>query len=254
MKANANSAWNLESFLDSLILELDKAQDTLAIKGLNRKLTYTVKDISLDMQIFPEFDGETVRFTTAKAGDSGASKITFQLGSIRDNQIREIAKESLGRDHVALETVALPEEERKELKRLGIDSVEDLQRTVEGRNIDLEKVTENKVDYKNLANLINQAHRKQKAPKVSRVSLSQAEGKTVLTLQGNNLAMASAVDGFPAAALNDQQVKVIAASDQEVQLEIDTDQLKGDAPRLQVALDPYAVLTMNLQAQNAREG
>ncbi|MGI9284452.1 MAG: hypothetical protein ACR2P1_03635, partial [Pseudomonadales bacterium] len=84
MAAKDNKSWNMESFLDSLIFELDKAQDTLSVKGLNRKLTYMVQDMNLQLQLFPEFDGETVRFTTAKPGETGASKVSFQLGSIRD--------------------------------------------------------------------------------------------------------------------------------------------------------------------------
>ena len=34
--ASANRAWDLESFLDSLIVELDKARDTLAVKAVNQ--------------------------------------------------------------------------------------------------------------------------------------------------------------------------------------------------------------------------
>ncbi len=45
MASSNNRSWNLETFLDSLIFELDKAQDTLSVKGMNRKLTYTVKDM-----------------------------------------------------------------------------------------------------------------------------------------------------------------------------------------------------------------
>ncbi|MEM9276380.1 MAG: hypothetical protein AAGA80_26025, partial [Cyanobacteria bacterium P01_F01_bin.143] len=144
MNSKGNESWNLESFLDSLIFELDRAQDTLAVKGLNRKLTYTVQDLSLELQIFPEFDGDTVRFKTAKPGDSGASKVSFQLGSIRDNQIREVTRQPLSTDEIALEEIDIPEEKRKELQKLGIKSAEDLRRTVEERKVDLKKVTKDK--------------------------------------------------------------------------------------------------------------
>ena len=80
MPSAANQAWNLESFLDSLIVELDKAQDTLSFKGITRRLTYTVKDVGLDLQIFPQYDGRKVKFVTAQPGDAGASKISIQLG------------------------------------------------------------------------------------------------------------------------------------------------------------------------------
>ena len=69
----SSPAWKLNSFLDSLILELDRAQDTLAVKGINRPLTYTVKDVSLELQLFPNFDGRELRFTTAAPGETGAA-------------------------------------------------------------------------------------------------------------------------------------------------------------------------------------
>ncbi|BAY95258.1 MULTISPECIES: hypothetical protein [unclassified Tolypothrix] len=252
MATNSNNRpWNLESFLDSLIYELDKAQDTLSVKGMNRKLTYTVKDVSLDLQIFPEFDGETVRFVTAQPGQTGASKVTFQLGTIRDHQIQEVARRPLTRNDISLEEVNLPEPEKKELKKLGIRSAEDLRRTVEEENVDIAKVTDNKVDYQGLANLMNQSRRQQLAPTVSKASLSQSQGKTILTLEGNNLAIAQSLDEFPVAAINNEPVEVISANDKEVKIQVNHQHLQGGVSQLHVALDPYAIVTMNLQLANA---
>ncbi len=248
MTSSNNRSWNLETFLDSLIFELDKAQDTLSVKGMNRKLTYTVKDMSLDLQIFPEFDGETVRFVTAQPGETGASKVTFQLGSIRDHQIQEFARKPPSRNEVSLEEVALPEAGRKELKKLGIRSAEDLRRTIEDQNIDIAKVTDNKVDYQGLANLLNQSERKKMAPEVHSANLSKAQGKTILTLSGNNLAIAQSLDQFPIAAINNQPVEIISANDKELKIQVNHEHLQSDLNELKVALDPYAIVTMNLQA------
>jgi len=246
--ANSNNrSWNLESFLDSLIFELDKAQDTLSVKGLNRKLTYTVKDVSLDLQIFPEYDGDTVRFVTAQPGETGASRVTFQLGSIRDHQIQEVARRPLTRNDITLEDVNLPEPEKRELKKLGIRSAEDLRRTIEEQNVDLEKVTDSKVNYQGLANLINQSRRQKLAPTVSKASISKAQGKTILTLEGDNLAIAQAIDQFPVAAINDEPVEVISANAKELKIQVNDTHLQGQGHQLKVALDPYAIVTMNLQ-------
>ncbi|MEP1079877.1 hypothetical protein NDI52_31200 [Leptolyngbya sp. PL-A3] len=247
MVNNSNHSWNLQSFLDSLIFELDKAQDALSVKGLNRKLTYMVKDMNLELQLFPEFDGDTVRFTTAKPGETGASKISFQLGSIRDTQIQEVTRAPLTQDDVSIEEMGLSEPQQKELKKLGIQSAEDLRRTVTERKVALGKITDNKVDYSNLADVINQSRRRQNPPKVSQAKVSQAQGKTVLTLEGENLVVAQSLTDFPAAVLNDQPVQVLSASENRLQLEVDPAALKGDSKQLQVALDPYAVFTMNLQ-------
>src|SRR5688500_16843663 len=100
--AEANVAWNLQSFLDSLIVELDRAPDSLACKGLNRPLAYTVKGVSLDLQIFPHYDGRRVRFVTAQPGQDGASGIKLELGSITASHIRETTAKPTDRDEVAL--------------------------------------------------------------------------------------------------------------------------------------------------------
>lgn len=247
MASSNNRSWNLETFLDSLIYELDKAQDTLSVKGMNRKLTYTVKDMSLDLQIFPEFDGETVRFVTAQPGETGASKVTFQLGSIRDHQIQEVARRPPRRNELSLEKVPLPEESKKELKKLGIRSAEDLRRTIEEQNVDITKVTNNKVDYQGLADLLNQSERQQLAPEVHNVNLSKAQGKTILTLSGNNLAIAQSLDQFPLAVINDQPVEIVSANEKELKIQVNQEHLQNDLNQLKVALDPYAIFTMNLQ-------
>ena len=57
-----NAAWQLEDFVDSLVVELDKTRETLAVKAINRPLSYTVKDLELDLNIFPTFDGDRVSF------------------------------------------------------------------------------------------------------------------------------------------------------------------------------------------------
>lgn len=247
MVNKANQSWNLQAFLDSLIFELDKAQDMLSVKGLNRKLTYMVKDMNLELQLFPEFDGDTVRFTTAKPGDTGAAKISFQLGSIRDTQIHEVTRPPLTHDDIPLEDIGIPEPQQKELQKLGIQSAEDLQRTVKDRGVDLKKITNQEFDYGNLADAINKSRRSQYPPKVSQAKVSQAQGKTVLTLEGENLAMAQSLTDFPAAVLNDRPIQVLAASPNQLQLQIDPAALQGESHNLQVALDPYAVFTMNLQ-------
>jgi hypothetical protein len=247
MPSKGNTSWNLESFLDSLIYELDKAQDRLSVKGLNRKLTYTVKDISLDLQIFPEFDGDMVKFTTAKPGEAGASRVSFQLGSIRDSQIQEVTKRPLTRDDISLEEINISEPEKQELKKLGIQSVDDLKRTVEEKKVDIAKVTKDRVDYKGLANLINQARRKQLAPEISKVSVAKSADDVILTLEGNNLAIAASLDQFPIAALNNQTAEVIAASNDSLKLRVTPDQLNAASNQLKIALDPYAIITMNLQ-------
>ena len=249
-----SKTWNLEAFLDSLILELDKAQDTLSIKGVNRPLTYTVKDVSLELQIFPHFDGRRVQFSTAKSGESGASKITFQLGSITDRQIREITKNPISRDDVPIEMIeSIDEETKQELQKMGVTTNKDLER-MELKNIDLQKVSKKKIDYGSLANLINQARRRELAPKVNGVSAAKSGESVILSLRGENLALAQGAAAgspggerkFPIAVLNDEEVEIVSASGEELKIAVRGGQLSGRTNQLKIALDPYSVVQMNL--------
>lgn len=269
MPATANQAWNLEAFLDSLIVELDKAQDTLSYKGITRRLTYTVKDVGLDLHIFPEFDGKKVRFVTAQPGDAGASKISIQLGSITDRQIKEAAKEPPTRDDILIEEVeGLDSEVKETLKKVGIRSTDDLER-IERRNVDVEKVVKEQtdgktgVDYGNLANLINKARRRRQfAPRVSSAGLSQEDGRRVLALSGRNLVLRTpmplaargeiaealgAAASFPVAVLDNTRVEVLSATEDAIRIAIPESKLGQSSAVLKVALDPYAVITMEIK-------
>ena len=149
-----NQSWNLESFLDTLIVELDKARETLAVKAINKPLTYAVKDVNLEMQLFPRFDGKKVKFVTAEPGQTGASKIAIQLGSITDQQIRKTTKKPITKDDVALDVIKEIDDETKEsLRKIGVTSVNDLAE-IEKKNVDLEKVSQKKTSYKKLAGLL----------------------------------------------------------------------------------------------------
>lgn len=246
--------WNLESFLDSLIFELDKAQDTLSLKGVTRRLTYTVQDVSLDLQIFPKYQDGKIRFTTAAPGDTGASRLSIQLGSITDRQIRETTKEPIARDDIAIDGLEeLDEDVRDSLKKVGVTSARDLDK-LEKHNVDVEKVVKDKAgsdktkSYKDLANLINKAKRKRLPPSLSSVKAHSSGAKTELTLAGRHLVLAQGIGSFPMALLNDEPVVVTGASEGEMQLAVDNELLKPGINRLKVALDPYALMTVEIQA------
>ena len=66
--ATENTAWQLEDFVDSLVVELDKTRETLAVKAINKPLSYTVKEVALDLNIFPSYDGDQITFITAQPG------------------------------------------------------------------------------------------------------------------------------------------------------------------------------------------
>lgn len=247
MATRPNQSWHLNSFLDALIYELDRAQDTLSVKGANRKLTYMVKDMALDLQLFPKYHNGHIQFITAKPGEAGASKMTLQLGSIRDHQIQEVAPEPIARDDILIEDTDLPETTRQTLKRLGVRSTEDLLRAVEERGIDLEAHTEEKVDRQTLDQILNQARRRQNPPLVSQAKFTKIYNESVLILEGENLMIFPSDEEFPVAILDGKRVPVIAAGENKIDLQIDRDRVKNQPGKLKVALDRYAVINLTLK-------
>ncbi|MEW5918518.1 MAG: hypothetical protein AB1762_19100 [Gemmatimonadota bacterium] len=240
-------SWKLNSFLDSLILELDRAQDTLALKGINRRLTYTVRDLSLELQLFPDFDGRELRFTNAGPGDTGAAKISFQLGSITDRQIRETTREPPSKDDVAIDIVEdIDDDTKRELRKIGVTTVNDIER-MERSNVDIKRASGG-VNYNKLANILNRTKRRQHAPAVAKAMLVSGESEPVLALQGSNLATAASIGDFPIATLNDTPVRIVNASSREVRIALQPGLLREGVNELRVALDPYAVITLDVNA------
>ncbi len=253
--ANAVSTpWNLENFLDSLILELDKAQDTLALKGLTRKLTYTVKDVAFDLHLFPSYEDGKLKFQMAKPGDQGGSRVSFQLGSITDRQIRESGNEPLSRDDIEIDKLeGIDDEVKDELRKVGVTSTRDLER-LDRRNVNVEKVVEDKtkgakkLDYGNLANIINKARRRKFAPQLSVAqNVADADGMA-LELRGNNFVVPGIGDTrFPIAVLNGEPVQVLSATPDALRIRVPASGLKSGVNQLSVALDPYAVVNMEIK-------
>lgn len=244
MKAE-NKSWNLESFVDALVVELDRTRETLAVKSINKPVTYTVKDMSLDLQIFPTYSGDEIRFTTAQAGENGSSKVVIQLASITDQQVRSTTKRIASKDDIKLENMAdLDDDTKKSLRKIGVTSLKDLEE-VEKRNVDVEKAAPGKINYTNLANVIQKTKRNTTPPKVKKVSLSMSGDEPVLILQGENLSVGSGFE--PVAVINDRLARVIKHGTDEVQIALEKEHLSQKDNQLVVTFDPYSVCRMNLK-------
>src|SRR5438105_15899402 len=142
-----NAAWQLEDFVDSLVIELDKTRETLAVKAINKPLSYTVREMALDLYVFPSYDGDQITFVNAQPGQQGASKVTIQLGTITDTQVRATTKPPPGRNDIKIEEITVDPKTRKELRKLGVRSVDDLQQ-IQQKNVDLQQVSDDAIDYR----------------------------------------------------------------------------------------------------------
>lgn len=261
MPALAIDNWRLESFIDALIFELDKAQDTLSVKGINRKLTYSVRDVAVDLNVFPEYRDDELRFAVARPGDAGASRITFQLGSITDSQIRETTRDPISASDITIDEVDdIDPDLKTRLKRSGVTSARDLER-MKVRNVALPAVVGRKegtqqdgeavpddsnVSYKFLADVINKARRQRTAPSAKALSLVGATPDSItICLSGDNLDDPSATPGYPIAMLRGAEMAA-RREDENIVIEIPRPLLQRGANSVALALDPATVVDFEL--------
>ena len=129
--AGGESDWDLEDFLGALTRQLDRVQDTLRVKSVNRPLTFAVRDLDLDLKVFPGVDGTgNVRFRHAQPNEAGASTIQLKLATITrpliDQSTRPIGADDDPRQ--ISEMAELPANARAKLSRMGVETVGDLKR------------------------------------------------------------------------------------------------------------------------------
>jgi len=242
--ATTNRSWNLESFLDSLIVELDKARETLAIKAINKPLTYAVKDVNLEMQLFPSFDGNDVRFVTAQPGQQGASKIAIQLGSITDQQIRKTTKGPTTTEDVSIEVIdEIDDDTKKELRKIGVTSVNDLDK-IQKKRVDIEKISNKKVNYGKLANLLNKARRTSNPPVIKNVNFNISRSGTMMQVEGSNLILDTKYT--PVAVVNGKLADLKEATKDHLVIDLSNAEVNDEENELVVVSDPFTIYKVKL--------
>lgn len=246
-EATGNASWRLEDFVDSLVVELDKTRETLAVKALNRPLSYTVRELALDLNIFPSYDSDGITFLTAQPGQQGASKVTIQLGTITDQQVRATSKPPATRGEVTIDQADIDQDTKKKLRRIGVTSAGDL-KTIERRNVD---IATDGIDYTKLANQIEKSKRAKAPPVVRAASLEMGEGDTpTLVIAGERLAVNPRFP--PVAVIDGQLADVLSSSPDEIRIAAGDPVRFAKAAELVLTVDPFAVMRVNLQDQAGR--
>jgi hypothetical protein len=241
-----NIAWQLEELVDSLAVDLGKSRQTLAVRSLTTPLDYTVKELALDLNIFPMYDGDRVTFVTAQPGQEGASKVTIQLGSITDQQVRATSKVPGGKNDISIDEIPVDKTTKKQLRKLGVNSVADLKQ-IEQKNVDLKKVDDS-IDYSALANQISKSKRDQVRPQVKGVSLSRDENEEpYLLIKGENLAIDPKFP--PVAVINQALAGVMSSSPAEVKIRVSDEHALAENNEVILTFDPFAVVKLNVKAQ-----
>ena len=206
----------LENFIQALTSQLDRAQQTMALKArAGLPLTFAVKDLTLDLRTHVQMSGSVVRIRPAGAGDRDSSILHLAITTITKPMIEENTpaldddagpsiQEALGDQMTA--------DEIRRLEWTGIRSVSQLRQVQRQTGADeIGRMSSLPVDRLRLALA------KAAAPHVSRITRAQDAsngdgGEPLLRVHGFNL-----VDGdHPEVRIGDEHAVVVSASEHEL--------------------------------------
>lgn len=132
------AAFPVETFVQALSAQLDRAQDALALKArTGRPLTFALKDLAVDLKVFWETQSDgRLLLRHAAPGEEGASTVHLAFTTITKSMVEENTI-SLGLDDdprrlEELEGEVLPEEDVRKLELAGVRTVGDLRRMSQG--------------------------------------------------------------------------------------------------------------------------
>lgn len=118
----------VEDFINAITTQLDRVQDALRLKAVNRPLTYALKDIALDLQVFVEVDAQgNVRFRSSGANETGASTIRLGFTTITKPMIEENTVSLAMTRSPNLEDIGLAEEDTRRLEQVGVRNAAQLE-------------------------------------------------------------------------------------------------------------------------------
>jgi hypothetical protein len=206
-----DSGLPLEHFIQALTSQLDRAQQTMAMKArAGLPLTFAVKDLSLELRTHVGMEGAVVHIRPAGPGDTEASVLHLALTTITRPMIEEntpaldveqgpSVKEVLGDD--------LSDDELRRLEWTGIRSVSQLREVQrESGSEAIERVSQLPVDR------LRMALAKASSPHVSRVAPARDRDTPLLRVHGFNLK-----DGDdPEVRIGDEHATIVDATDREL--------------------------------------
>jgi hypothetical protein len=124
----ADGGFLVEEFLEAVSAQLDRTQDALAAKAKVRPMTFALRDFAIDLQVFVSMDGEgNIRLRSAAPGESGASTLKLDFTTITRPMIEENTVSLAMTQAPTLTEVGLKPQERRQLERIGVRTVAQLQ-------------------------------------------------------------------------------------------------------------------------------
>lgn len=208
--APSTRSFSVEELLTTLAAQLDRAQDTLALKvSTGRPLTWALRDLALELKVFVELSPSgDVRLRHAGPNEAGASTVNLNMASITRPMIEEntisLARDEDPRPLQDLSDGGLSDEDRQRLDRLGVRTVGQFRRLVTQNDPDaVRAVTGTPMDQLQAALVASSR------PAVSRAEPTTAPGRgRLLRIRGANFTAM----GRPEVRLGGEPVEVLEST------------------------------------------
>ena len=219
IKSTSEAAMPLESFIQAVQAQLDKAQTAMTWKArnLNMPLTFAIKDVSLDLRAHVEFSKSEIRIKPAGAADVEASVFHLVFAAITRPMIEENAAAMAANDPLdrAIDDDGMSEDERRQLEWIGVRTVGQLREAEAhdgGKTV--ERVTGLPVSR------LRAALERASAPLLEHVTpvenrANENVDTALIKLRGRNLLGGG---GKPRVTLNGEAMAVVSATDHELLL------------------------------------
>lgn len=124
-----DASFRVEDFLEAITSQLDRTQDALRLKAVNRPLTYAIRDFALDLRVFVEVDDDgRVRFRNSGPNEEGASTVTIGFTTITRPMIEENTITLAEVQGPSLDDLGLQPDEQRRLEKLGVRNASQLKR------------------------------------------------------------------------------------------------------------------------------
>jgi hypothetical protein len=127
--ASVAAGFLVEDFITSITTQLDRVQDSLRIKAVNRPLTYALKELHLELKVFVDMDAQGhVMLRAAGPNEAGASTLAMDFTTITKPMIEENTISLAATRSTPLDNLGLKPEEQRRLERLGVTNLAQLDR------------------------------------------------------------------------------------------------------------------------------
>ena len=123
------AAFLVDDFITSITTQLDRVQDALRIKAVNRPLTYALRELHLELKVFVDLDNQgQVLLRAAGPNETGASTLALDFTTITKPMIEENTVSLAATRSTPLDKLGLAPEEQMRLERLGVSNLAQLER------------------------------------------------------------------------------------------------------------------------------